>query len=228
MTFDLRETFDDDRDRGGSAGSSEALEAVSRSRAPGAPLPPPRPHEHPSDAAIRAALAERRYEHAFELIRRAHGRAMHGLARRIVGERATAEDVVQDALLRIHLGLAAMRGSSPRSWVMSVTAHVALDEVRRRARRRRLGPLDDSFDHADDRPDPRAALEQAQRGHVLASSVARLAPRIRASVLLHFGHELTFEAIAPLVGDETGGAVRIRVVRALDRLRGRLIHAGVR
>lgn len=163
---------------------------------------------------------------AFELIRRDHGRAMRRLAHRMVGDRFTAEDVVQEALLRVYVGLPTLRAeTSVRAWVMSVTAHAALDELRRRARRRRFTPADETVEVADRRPDARAALEQAEEARLVAECVAALPPKIRASILLRFGHDLTFDEVADLLADRSGGTVRIRVVRALERIRPRLHRA---
>jgi Sigma-70 region 2 len=123
------------------AASAHAASTTTRAHARRTPaVAPLDPHE----AAIRAAIAARRHGDAVERIRRGYGPAMLGLAVRMVKDRFAAEDVVQDALLRIHLGLDAVRaGTSLRAWVMSVTAHRALDELRRRDRcRLRLTGVD--------------------------------------------------------------------------------------
>src|SRR5205823_12903257 len=49
----------------------------------------------------------------------------YALARWLTGERADAEDVVQDACLRAFRGIAGFRGGSARAWVLTIVRHTA-------------------------------------------------------------------------------------------------------
>lgn len=218
MTLDLRP---DDAARAAFEGDPLPMASAARS----APTPPAC---DPTEAAIRAAIAAGRRGEAIERIRRAHGRAMYGLALRMVRDPFTAEDVVQDALLRIHLGMDALRlGTRLRAWVMSVTAHRALDELRRRQRcRRRTTEAVDLSGIPDDAALAPQALATAADLRVLRQCLDKLPPRVRTSVVLYFGQELTCEEVGRLQGDH-GGTVQVRVARALTRLRGQLERRGV-
>jgi len=60
----------------------------------------------------------------------------------ILGGRAEAEDVVQEAMLRAWRSLPAWRGEAPiEAWLMRICRNAALDELRRRARRGAPGSL---------------------------------------------------------------------------------------
>jgi RNA polymerase sigma factor (sigma-70 family) len=53
----------------------------------------------------------------------------------VAGDRATAEDVVQDTFVRIYSAAPRYRpGSRARAWMLTIARHLALDAVRRRAR----------------------------------------------------------------------------------------------
>jgi RNA polymerase sigma-70 factor (ECF subfamily) len=90
--------------------------------------------ERLADEELMPLIADRDPE-AFEVFYDRHGGAAYSLAYRIVGDRAAAEDVVQEAFLsvwRSESGYDAARGSV-RGWALGVVRHRAIDAVRRRA-----------------------------------------------------------------------------------------------
>lgn len=222
MTFDLRQTNhvsagvreDDTRTDVRSA-------RVCSPRAPALRSSLTRPVD-PFEGRVRAAIAAGRDAHALELIDAAYGPALRRLASRMMKDESAA-DVVQEALLRIYQGLRRLRdGSSVRAWVMTVAAHCALDELRRRTRRRRhLVDSPDMFDIAAAGPLPPDILEASEMRSLLTERVDALPATIRESVLLYFGQQLTFDQVAGLLGGSEG-AVQVRVKRALARLRPQL------
>lgn len=191
------------------------------------PIAPP-PSLDPRDAAILRAIGARRHDEAITLVRDAYGPALQRLALRIVRDPALAEDVVQDALLAIHQGLDGVRdGRCLRGWVMTVTAHRALDEIRRRARRRRhLSEGDLPHDVADEAAGPLDTLEDRRHLAMIEQRIDALPPRVRDSVLLRLRDGLTYEEAARILG-ERGDTVQVRVRRALVRLQGQLRRRGV-
>lgn len=79
------------------------------------------------DAAAFAALYDR------------HSRAAYSLAYRMMGEKQAAEDLVQDALLKVWRsagGYRAERGSV-RTWILSIVHNRGIDQLRSLASRRR-------------------------------------------------------------------------------------------
>lgn len=71
-----------------------------------------------------------------------HGRALLAYATRLLGDRAAAEDVVQETLIRAWRHPEALtngRGST-RGWLMTVTRNLVTDRVRARAARPREVP----------------------------------------------------------------------------------------
>ena len=60
-----------------------------------------------------------------------HLPSLQALARRLVGDRDEAQDIVQEALLRANTRLAAFRGESTlKTWLFSITTRVAIDHLR--------------------------------------------------------------------------------------------------
>ena len=189
-------------------------------------LPPPTPD--PRDAEILRAVAAGRRDEAMALVRAVHGPTIERLALRMVRDAAMAEDVVQEALLGIHQDLHTVRDSgSLRSWLLSVTSHRALDEIRRRERRRRhLVDGAELRDVADPAAGPGARLEARRELGLLEQRIRALPAKAQAALSLHYRDGLTFEQVARLTG-ERGDAVQIRVRRAVLRLQDQLRRRGV-
>jgi RNA polymerase sigma-70 factor (ECF subfamily) len=148
-----------------------------------------------------------------------HRNRLFGLAYRMLGTPADAEDVLHDAWLRLQAQDTATL-DDPEAWLVTVTTRLALDRLRRAKaeRERYAGPwLPEPLAPDHERPD--AVLE---RDESLTLSflllLERLGPEERAAFLLHdvfdYGHA---DAAAILgIGED---ACRQRVHRAKARLR---------
>jgi len=89
---------------------------------------------------------------SFEELYRVHGARMKSVAARVLGDRAEAEDAVQDAFVNIFRSAAAFEGRSRFStWIYRVVVNACHDRLRRR---RETVPLDPPG--AKTRPSPRA------------------------------------------------------------------------
>jgi RNA polymerase sigma-70 factor, ECF subfamily len=131
----------------------------------------------------------------------AHRRALTGLAYRMLGSRAEAEDIVQDAYLRWH---AADRGAieDPRRYLGTVVTRLCLDRMKSSQMRREtyVGPwLPEPV--VDEALDGEAAGELAHDISVaLMLLLERLSPLERASFLLHDVFGLDFVEVARALG----------------------------
>ena len=89
----------------------------------------------PPDEGLLVRLARRGDMDAFGSLYRRHARAVHALAWRLTSDRALAEDIVQDAFVRM---LGHVDGLDPRRpvlpWLKRVAANLAIDRLRRRWR----------------------------------------------------------------------------------------------
>jgi len=84
------------------------------------------------DLALRLVVGDMR---AFEALYDRHAGAGFALACRLVGDPATAEDVIQEAFLSIWRGRAGYRRElgSFRTWALGIIRHKAFDALRRRS-----------------------------------------------------------------------------------------------
>lgn len=151
-----------------------------------------------------------------------------GQAYRMLGDRAEAEDVTQEALLRLwKIAPEWRRGEAQVStWLWRVVANLATDRLRGR---RRVAPLEDAGDPADDRADVPAQMQAEARRAALAGALAELPERQRRAVELRHFDGLGNPEIAAIlkISVEAVESLTSRGKRALARaLQGRKAELG--
>jgi RNA polymerase sigma-70 factor (TIGR02957 family) len=126
------------------------------------------------------------------------------IAYRMLGSVSDAEDVVQDALLRIHQALqAGERITSPHAFVATVTTRLAINELRSaRARRERyVGEWLPEPIITDGHDDPARHAETADSlSLAMLVLLENLSPEQRAVLLLHDVFDYPYSEIAAIVG----------------------------
>lgn len=149
-------------------------------------------------------------------VERMHGDAMLGFARRLGLDDAAAEDVVQEALLRLYDAITSgTRISDLRAWTFTVLYRLAMDEHRRHERSSRLDPVVDSAAGTDG--DPASAMER----RAVWNAVDQLPERQRSVLYLRYRADLPFETIGRVLGI-TASTARSHATQAVGTLRLRL------
>jgi RNA polymerase sigma-70 factor (TIGR02957 family) len=143
--------------------------------------------------------------------------ASFAIAYRMLGSVTEAEDVVQEALLRVHGALAAgERIESPRAFTATVTTRLAIDELRSaRARRERyVGDWLPEPILTDGPDDPARRAEMADSlSMAMLVLFETLSPEQRAVLLLRDVFDYRYDEIAGIVGKSEDN-VRQLAVRA--------------
>jgi RNA polymerase sigma-70 factor (ECF subfamily) len=151
-----------------------------------------------------------------ELVERTH-RHVYTLAYRLVGDRHEAEDVAQEAYLRVHRSLRSFRGeSSFRTWLYRVVANVAMSHLRRRGRFGDLGDEPDLVVRVAETPTDDEASEVDR--DELRRALAMLPDAQRVAVLMKDAYGFSCQEIADEMG-VSEGAVKVRLHRARKRLK---------
>jgi RNA polymerase sigma-70 factor (TIGR02957 family) len=139
------------------------------------------------------------------------------IAYRMLGSVAEAEDVVQEALLRLHRSVqAGERIESPRAFLATVTTRLAIDELRsaRSRRERYVGDWLPEPIVTDGSDDPARQTEMADSiSLALLVVLESLSPEQRAVLLLRDVFDYGYDEIATIVG-KSEPAVRQLAVRA--------------
>lgn len=161
-----------------------------------------------------------------DLVRRHLDRAV-AVAQRVTGSRGDAEEIAQEAFLRVwtkapqwRAADGDFRGARFTTWLYRVLVNLSIDRKRRPA----MAPLDDANDPPDPADSAQQSLERAQLSSRVAAAVAELPERQRAALTLCFYEGLSNREAAEVLS-LTPGAVESLLVRARRTLRETL--AGV-
>jgi RNA polymerase sigma-70 factor (TIGR02957 family) len=125
------------------------------------------------------------------------------VAYRMLGSVAEAEDVVQEALLRVHQALDHEALASPRAYVTTVATRLSIDALRS-ARARRELYVGEWLPEPVITHDPRDPARQAEIADSISMAMLllleALTPEERAAFLLHEVFDYPYRDIAPIVG----------------------------
>jgi RNA polymerase sigma-70 factor, ECF subfamily len=149
----------------------------------------------------------------------AHGAALRRFALKLtLGDRQRAEDIVQETLLRAwrHPEVVGSGRSAIRSWLFTVTRHIAIDMWR--ARRSSEAAEEVIDDRHIDLPSPVEVIEQVVDALDVRAALAQLSPEHRGVITeMYFrGHSVT--ETAEILGIPAG-TVKSRSYYALRILR---------
>ena len=170
---------------------------------------------------------------AFEALLRRYRAPIFGLLHRCVGERARAEDLLQETWLRV---VAAAPRWEPRArvrtWLYAIARNLAVDEARRGGHRPR--PTADPEGNAPDGPDtlpsddlpPDRGADSALLRPKLEAALAALPAEQREVFVLREYAGVPFQEIAQITGAPEA-TVKSRMRYALEGLRRKLAELGV-
>jgi RNA polymerase sigma-70 factor (ECF subfamily) len=141
------------------------------------------------------------------------------VAYRLAGNDVDAQDVVQEALIRVRKGLETYQPGSLEGWLARIVTNVFLDEVRRRRRR----PTEALPTDPDRVVPPAPAADQVTSGlsDEVQAALAALPDDFRVAVVLCDVADLSYEQISESVGVPVG-TVRSRIHRGRRLLRAAL------
>ena len=162
---------------------------------------------------------------AFEVFYDRHGGVAYSLAYRIVGERAAAEDVTQEAFISLWRSGArfdSTRGSV-RSWMLSIVRNRAIDQLRSKAGKAPKLAFDDDL-ILEQRPAPEQTEQEAlalETASEVRGALGTL-PNDQSKViqLAYFGG-FSHSEIAEMLGVPLG-TVKGRMRLGLEKIRGEL------
>ena len=149
-----------------------------------------------------------------------HRARLFGLAYRMLGSRAEAEDLLQDAYLRWHQS-STQDIQSPVAFLVTVTTRLCLDRLRqlKHEREHYIGPWLPEPIVEEELPSPEMQLERTDEISVAFLAVLeRLGPEERAAFLLHDVFDHDYPEVAKMVG-KSEPTCRQMIHRARARVR---------
>jgi len=159
---------------------------------------------------------------AFEEMVIAYQHRVFGVAVRMLGNRAEAEEIAQEAFIRALRSVGGFRGDAKLStWLYQITSRLCLNRLSS-AERRRVRPDEDELAHvADESPDPTEQMERRRREAAVHRAIGELDDDRRIVVVLADLEGLTYDEIADTLTVPVG-TVRSRLHRARMELREKL------
>lgn len=190
---------------------------------------PPRPEgkliDPDNELMVRVARGD---DEAFRLLFERHHRLAYSVIYRQLGNQSQAEDLVQEAFMRVYRAAASYQPAAKFStWFYTVVTNLCLNFKRDRARDRlRLldggeegdNPLEQIARAEDDNDD---ADEREKRSRAVREAIQGLPDNQRMALILSRYEEKSYEEIAEMMGT-TVAAVKSLTSRARETLREKL------
>jgi RNA polymerase sigma-70 factor (ECF subfamily) len=182
-----------------------------------------------SDEDLMARVAEDDERAFSELVRRFQGRVMN-LVSRILNDRECGDDLAQEVFVRVFVHRRNYRrGSKFSTWLFTIAANLAKNEIRRRVRRRNWFSLDalqevlkdSAIQLADPTEGRESLMEREQLQEAMGRAVATVPEKYRLALVLRDIEGLPYEEIAQVL-NIPGGTVRSRINRARSMLKRKL------
>jgi len=165
--------------------------------------------EDPSDEALMAAVSARQH-HAFRILMTRHMQRAIRVAQRVVRDPGEADDIGQEAFLRVWGHAASFDPAIARftTWLYRIVLNLAFD----RTKRRPLAPIDEAADVRSDDPEPVERVIADEERRILERAMAGLSERQRSAIALFHMEGLS--------GEDSAQAMNLSV-KAFESLLGR-------
>lgn len=159
---------------------------------------------------------------SFEDVARTLSDPLQRYLERMVGNRATADDLLQETLLRIARGLPGFEGrSSVKTWAFTIATRVATDHFRSPDTRAQIVDVDKVPEISASDVDVEGQLVIDEMNSCVRGVIDSLPEDYRAALVLHDLEGLTAAATAEACGCSLATA-KIRIHRARARLKSAL------
>jgi RNA polymerase sigma-70 factor (ECF subfamily) len=192
------------------------------------------PHQNPVDLSddetdpVEAAASEAESEALLTEAYVQYSSAIHSYAFRLLGNQEDADDVTQEAFIRVHYRLKQLRDAARlRPWLYRIATNLCMDHLRKRARTRKIFglpvPMETGSSDSSDagtsydvaQPGSTAAIDGVAERDVIVRTLRRMAPKYAVCLVLHSAQGLNYREIADVLGISPGAAA-VRLARARD------------
>jgi RNA polymerase sigma-70 factor (ECF subfamily) len=183
-----------------------------------------------TDMEILAEVSAGNVDAYGKIVSRYNGR-LYNFIYRFVGDRETAEDIVQETFLRAFRKRKEYRAIANFStWLFTIAGNLAKSELRRRKRWRLFSlDRDEESDTGMDLPDesyrPDKVAESSMADDQIQEAIAELPENYRQVILLRDVEGMSYQEIAEII-DCPVGTVKSRVNRARLKLQQKLKPEG--
>lgn len=157
----------------------------------------------------------------------------YNLARWLLHDDASAEDAVQEAVLRALRYFDKLQGDDARAWFLGIVRNVCFTQLKERTGRKEVSGMEEEalealqFASGQTQAEPSAALQQTMERQHINAALRALTPALREVLVLREMEGLEYAQIA-LVASVPIGTVMSRLSRARASMRELLTQSGAR
>jgi RNA polymerase sigma-70 factor (ECF subfamily) len=179
---------------------------------------------------------------AWEQLARTQHRKVYGICYRFTGSPSDAEDLTQEAFLKMYRNLASFDPAKGgfTTWLTTLTRNLLVDNYRRTRLERVSDSLDESYDGEEGgttKADRLAATGRSQEQHVaglelracIQAALKQVSPELREAVILRDLEDMDYKEIAVVLGVPQGTVKsrisrgRAELARLLKRIEGQVM-----
>lgn len=144
---------------------------------------------------------------------------VYTLAVRMLKNREEAEEVSQDAFIKIYKSLKSFKGDSKLStWIYKVTYNCCLDQLKKNKKHLNDVPITESnYNKIDTIDNALEGLIKTEKQQLIRSCVHQLPEESSAIITLFYFDELSLEEISKITGIEAN-TVKVKLYRARKKL----------
>lgn len=162
-------------------------------------------------------------DEAFTLLVKAYQNKVYSLAYYVTKNHHDAEDVSQEAFIKMWRALPTYRGDAPDAWIMKIAKNTCLDFIKQK---KRVEPLEYEIDgesverpipDTDVQSNPSEAVVLQQRRQEVQNALLRLGEEHREILTLRYMNGLSYEQLQEVLGVGMG-TVKSRLARAKKSL----------
>ncbi len=140
-----------------------------------------------------------------ELVRR-YQEKVYWIARRVIGSHEEADDIVQDAFVRVYEGLKGFRGDANfYTWLYRIAMNLSLNALRKK-RLKEIVPYDEVLEEmVPGNMETDGNLRQQEYRTILEEAIARLPAKQKLVFTMRYYDEMPYEEMAKLLRKSVGG-----------------------
>lgn len=158
---------------------------------------------------------------AFEVLVERYKKAVFNTAYRMMGSMEEAEDVSQEAFIRIYNSLSRYNPEYKFiTWALKITTNLCLDSLRRK--KAETVPIDENFEIKDGKDTPEEEYIRKEKQKMVQDAIMKLPDKYREFLILFHHRNLSYQEIMDITG-ESLTIVKNRLYRARQMLKEELL-----
>lgn len=159
----------------------------------------------------------------FEVLIERYKKLVYNTAYRMMGSREEAEDISQEAFIRVYNSLSRYNPEYKfATWVLRITTNLCLDNLRKR--KGETVPIEEQYNLGDEGPTPEEEYIKREKQIQVQNAINKLPDKYKEFLIMFHHRNLSYQEIMNITG-ESITIVKNRLYRARQMLKESLMKA---